>query len=92
MSLYVSNLSKSYGNKKVVDNVSFKVRPGKVYGILGRNGAGKTTTIRMILNIINKDSGEVLFDGKKLNVIKTRVSYLPEEKSLYHKDKVKNLV
>lgn len=90
MSLHVSNLCKIYGNKTVVDNVSFDVDAGKVYGILGRNGAGKTTTIRMILNIITKDKGEVLFNGKKLDVIKSRVSYLPEEKTFYYKNKVKD--
>lgn len=90
MSLVVNNLIKSYGNRKVVDSVSFKVDQGKVYGILGRNGAGKTTIIRMILNIINKDSGEVLFNNRKLNVIGDKVGYLPEERSLYSKTTVKN--
>ena len=90
MSLIVNNLVKFYGDKKVVDNVSFKVNRGKVYGILGRNGAGKTTTIKMILDIVNKDGGEVLLNRKKLDVIKMKVEYLPEEKSLYYKNTVKD--
>lgn len=90
MSLVVNRLMKFYGKNKVVDDVSFEVEKGKIYGILGRNGAGKTTIIKMILDIINKDHGEVLFDGRKLNVIKDRVGYLPEEKSLYYKTTVKN--
>lgn len=90
MSLVINNLIKYYGNRKVVDSVSFRVDKGKVYGILGRNGAGKTTIIRMILDIINKDGGEVLFNNRKLNVINDRVGYLPEERSLYSKNTVKN--
>lgn len=89
MKLVVNNLEKFYGNNKVVDDVSFEVHRGKIYGILGRNGAGKTTIIKMILDIISKDGGEVLIDSRKLNVIKDRVGYLPEEKSLFYKSTVK---
>lgn len=90
MSLVVDNLIKFYGKRRVVDSVSFKVDRGKVYGILGRNGAGKTTIIRMILNIINKDGGNVLFNRRRLNVINDKVGYLPEERSLYAKATVKD--
>ena len=89
MSLEINKLVKSYNGRTVVDNVSFKVDSGKVYGILGRNGAGKTTTIKMILNIIDKDSGEILIDGKPLDVMKVNVGYLAEERSLYLKSTVK---
>ena len=89
MSLVVKNLVKIYSEKKVVNNVSFEVKPGKVYGILGRNGAGKTTIIRMILTIINKDGGEILFNGNKIDVLKSKIGYLPEEKILYNKSTVK---
>ncbi len=90
MSLIVKGLCKTYGERKVVNNVNFRVEPGQVYGILGRNGAGKTTMIRMILNIISKDNGQVVFKGNPLNTIKTKIGYLPEEKSLYYKNTVKD--
>ena len=89
MSLVVKNLVKIYEGKKVVNNVSFKVNQGNVYGILGRNGAGKTTIIRMILNIINKDSGEILFKGNKIDLLKSKIGYLPEERIIYNKNTVK---
>lgn len=88
MSLEVFNLTKFYGDKKVVDNVNFKINAGEIYGILGRNGAGKTTTIKMILGILEKDKGIVNFRGKSLDVLRERIGYLPEEKSLYYKNKV----
>lgn len=90
MSLKIINLNKTYGDKKVVNRVNFEVESGKAYGILGRNGAGKTTTIKMILDIISKDSGKVLFKNKELNVIGEKIGYLPEEKSLYYKSTVWN--
>ena len=65
MSFEVRNLVKSYGDKVVVDHLNLKMdRPG-VYALLGTNGAGKTTSIRMILGMLQKDSGDVLFDGKE---------------------------
>lgn len=89
MSLSVKSLVKSYSGRKVVDDVSFEVQKGEVYGILGRNGAGKTTIIKMILDIISKDFGEVLLDGCELDVIKNKVGYLAEERSLYSDKKVR---
>ena len=59
MSLVIKNISKSFGDKKVVDNLSFELNKPGVFGLLGTNGAGKTTTIRMILGIIKKDSGDI---------------------------------
>ena len=61
--LEVKNISKSFGNLKAVDNASFSVPEGSIFGLLGRNGAGKTTTIRMMMNIYLPDSGEVTFGG-----------------------------
>ncbi len=90
MSLSIENLVKYYSNKKVVDNISFTVKRGSAYGILGMNGAGKTTLIKMILDIITKDSGQVMLNDRELDVIKTKVGYLAEERSLYSKKTVRN--
>ena len=61
--LEVKNISKSFGNLKAVDEASFSVPKGSIFGLLGRNGAGKTTTIRMMMNIYLPDSGEVTYEG-----------------------------
>ena len=87
--LVVNNLVKKFNSTLAVDNLSFTVYPGKIFGLLGPNGAGKTTTIRTILNIIKPTSGEIIFDGKPItyeyyNVI----GYLPEERGLYKRSKV----
>ncbi|HQE91972.1 MAG TPA: ATP-binding cassette domain-containing protein [Anaerolineae bacterium] len=80
----VSHVSKSFGNVKAVQDVSFEVYPGEVFGLLGPNGAGKTTTIRMILDIFRPDGGEVtIFDGKLTEEKKNRIGYMPEERGLY---------
>ena len=60
----VRNFEKNYGERKVVDNLSFKVAEGEIVGLLGPNGAGKSTTIKMLTGIEPCDSGELLFDGK----------------------------
>ncbi len=87
--LEVKNLFKSFGDIKAVNDVSFQVHEGSVFGLIGRNGAGKTTTMRMILNIYLPESGEVVFRGKKVdNNFKDKVGYLPEERGLYKKMKV----
>ncbi len=87
--LQVKNLTKTFGNIKAVDNVSFEVPENSVFGLIGRNGAGKTTTIRMMMNIFYPDSGEVIFKGVKVGQeFKDRVGYLPEERGLYKKMKV----
>ncbi|MGN1013190.1 MAG: ABC transporter ATP-binding protein [Clostridia bacterium] len=81
--LEVKNLSKYFGIKKAVDNVSFKVEEGHILGVLGKNGAGKSTIFRMILNILEPDEGEVLYNGQKIdNQISDRIGYLPEVGSL----------
>ena len=73
MKLVVENLSKRYGEKLVVDNVSFTMDKPTIFGFLGTNGAGKTTSIRMILNIIKKNSGKVLLNGKDLEESKFKI-------------------
>lgn len=89
IALEVKNLSKSFGKLKAVDNVSFEVPEGSIFGLIGRNGAGKTTTIRMMMNIYSPDSGEVTLRGMKVGQdFKDRVGYLPEERGLYKKMKV----
>lgn len=87
--LEVKNLTKRFNGLTAVDNASFTVNKGEVFGLIGRNGAGKTTTIRMMLNIYFPDAGEVLFKGKKTEQnFKDLVGYLPEERGLYKKMKV----
>src|SRR5690606_25742143 len=73
--------------------VSFTVRPGEIFGLIGRNGAGKTTTIRMMMNVFGPDSGEIRYAGKRVGEDFRRiVSYLPEERGLYRKMKVMDLL
>lgn len=85
MSLTVSNLSKKYGSKTVLHNLNFEMPGPGVYALLGTNGAGKTTTIRMMLGMLAKDSGEVLWNGKPLDTATCNVGYLAEERGLYPK-------
>ena len=85
MSLIVSNLHKKYGSKVVVEDLSFSMdRPG-VYALLGTNGAGKTTSIRMMLGMLAKDGGEVLWNGEPLTTEICNIGYLAEERGLYPK-------
>ncbi len=88
--LEVKDLCKNFNGIKAVDNASFTVPEGSVFGLIGRNGAGKTTTIRMMMNIYMPDSGEVILRGKKIGgqEFKDKVGYLPEERGLYKKMKV----
>ncbi|MCH8495768.1 MAG: ATP-binding cassette domain-containing protein [Balneolales bacterium] len=82
-------MSKTFGTNKAVDNVSFDIPEGKIYGILGPNGAGKTTTIRMINHIMVPDSGQILVNGKIASPETQReIGYMPEERGLYKKMKV----
>ncbi|MEW6244483.1 MAG: ATP-binding cassette domain-containing protein [Bacillota bacterium] len=84
--LTVRNLSKQFGSKKAVDDISFSVTRGAVMGLLGPNGAGKTTAIRMIMGILPADRGEVTFsfNGTPGRLDKSKVGYLPEERGLYY--------
>lgn len=87
--LEIKNVSKSYGNKKVLDDISISVPKQSIYGLLGPNGAGKTTLIRIINQITMPDSGQILLDGKPLTPNDVAViGYLPEERGLYKKMKV----
>ncbi len=88
MKIEVNGISKSYTGKKAVDNISFSAESGKAFGLLGRNGAGKTTTIRILMDIIRADSGNVTLDGKPIDYGKVRIGYLPEERGLYAKKEV----
>ncbi|MEW6455453.1 MAG: ATP-binding cassette domain-containing protein [Acidobacteriota bacterium] len=93
MSIEISNVSKRFGDLQAVSNISLQIPKGSVYGILGPNGAGKTTTIRMILNIISPDEGEIKIMGESMNEeMKNAIGYLPEERGLYPKMKVKELL
>lgn len=85
MSLCVKNITKNYGVKTVVDNLSFEINEPGVYALLGTNGAGKTTTLRIILGMLAKNEGEILWRGKPLDPIKTNIGYLAEERGLYPK-------
>ncbi|MFK4311039.1 ABC-2 type transport system ATP-binding protein [Bacillus sp. RC242] len=85
MSLEIRNLNKSFGEYQAVKNLNISLRGGDILGLLGRNGAGKTTTIRMILGLLNKDSGEILWDGKRFSRKEVSIGYLPEERGLYPK-------
>jgi len=86
--LKVSNLHKEFSNVIAVDNLSFEINEGEIFGLLGPNGAGKTTTIRCLLNIIQPDNGEILFNGSSNLDIKNFVGYIPEERGLYIKSHV----
>ena len=87
--LIVKNLVKEFKNIRAVDNISFKVEEGKIFGLLGPNGAGKTTTIRIALNIIKPTSGSISFEGKPVtNEFFNVIGYLPEERGLYKRSKV----
>jgi ABC-2 type transport system ATP-binding protein len=89
ISLKVENVTKRYGDFTAVDNISFDVRAGRIFGFLGPNGAGKTTTIRMIVNITAPDEGSVELFGHKMSPkLQDRIGYLPEERGLYKKMKI----
>ena len=91
--LEIKNISKHFRSKLVVDNVSFDVKISRIFGLIGPNGAGKTTTIRMILNILIPEKGEILFNGKKLDQDFLNITgYLPEERGLYPKSSVANIL
>ncbi len=81
--LELKNVTKYYGNFKAVDNLSFKVKDGEIFGLLGVNGAGKTTTFRMIINLLDKNEGTILLDGKPIDYsITDKIGFLTEERSL----------
>lgn len=79
--LEIVNLSKKYGEKEVLRNISFTIKKGQIVSVLGSNGSGKTTLFKMIMNLLIKDNGQVLFEKEKIN--QHLVGYLPEQRSLY---------
>lgn len=88
--LELSHLKKYYATQKAVDDVSFSIEPGQIFGLLGPNGAGKTTLLRMITGIFYPDEGNIVFDGNKFdpeNDIR-QIGYMPEERGLYKKMKI----
>jgi ABC-2 type transport system ATP-binding protein len=91
--LRLQNVSKTYGEFTAVDDISFSIPKGSIYGFLGPNGAGKTTTIRLILEIIKPSSGSASILGHSSALdVRNQIGYLPEEKGLYKKMKVWALI
>ncbi len=91
--LEAREVRKSFGDVRAVDGLSFSARPGEIFGLIGPNGAGKSTTIRMAMNIIAPDSGEISINGRPLaEEDKAIVGYLPEERGLYRKIKVSEML
>ncbi len=88
--LEVHQLRKYFATQKAVDDVSFTIEQGAIFGMLGPNGAGKTTLLRMITGIFFPDSGSITFEGKKFDPINdiVRIGYMPEERGLYKKMKI----
>ncbi|MBC7902977.1 MAG: ABC transporter ATP-binding protein [Gemmatimonadaceae bacterium] len=88
--LEVRHLKKYYATQKAVDDISFTIAPGAVFGLLGPNGAGKTTLLRMITGIFYPDEGEIIFEGKPFKPEEDilRIGYMPEERGLYKKMKI----
>lgn len=89
----VQAVTKQFGNRTVVDGISFQAAAGEIFGLIGPNGAGKTTTIRMIMNILAPDSGSILIGSSPLREQdKERIGYLPEERGLYPKVTVEDML
>lgn len=85
--LKITNLTKKYGEKKAVDNLSLHILPGEIYGFIGHNGAGKTTTIKSCTGIMQFDEGEILIDGTSIKTdplkCKEKIAYIPDNPDLY---------
>jgi len=91
--LSIKGVSKSFKEVQAVNNISLDIGPGRIFGLLGANGAGKTTLFRMILNIITPDEGSITYNDKPLTIENSSlIGYLPEERSLYQREKVGNQV
>ena len=88
MGLKVEKVTKHFGEKLAVDNITFEMSKPGVFGLLGTNGAGKTTTIRMMLGMLKKDSGEITWNGKPVERKNVNFGYLPEERGIYPKTKI----
>ncbi len=91
--LQLKHITKNYGNYCAVKDLSFSAEEGKILGLIGPNGAGKSTTIRMIMNILKPDNGEILINQKPFeDSDNDRIGYLPEERGLYKKQKVVDML
>lgn len=88
MKLEFKNVNKYFGDHHVLKDVSFSVESGQIFGYLGRNGAGKTTSIRILMDVFNANSGQILMDGAPFVASKYSIGYLPEERGMYSKSKV----
>jgi ABC-2 type transport system ATP-binding protein len=87
--LEIDGVSKRYGQVVAVQDLTFEVRAGELFGFVGRNGAGKTTTMRIVLGVLGPDAGEVRFGGRPLDfATRRRIGYMPEERGLYPKMRV----
>jgi ABC-2 type transport system ATP-binding protein len=88
--LELQHLKKYYATQKAVDDISFSIEPGTIFGLLGPNGAGKTTLLRMITGILYPDNGNILFEGHPFDPMKDveKIGYMPEERGLYKKMKI----
>lgn len=88
--LEIINIEKQFATQKAVNDISFSINTGEIFGLLGPNGAGKTTLLRMITGIFYPDAGQILFEGKPFDVLKdaSRMGYMPEERGLYKKMKI----
>ena len=85
--LRIEHLTKAYGDKKAVDDLSLHILPGEIYGFIGHNGAGKTTTLKSVVGILQFDKGEILIDGKSIRTqplaCKREIAYIPDNPDLY---------
>ena len=85
--LYIKNLTKTYGEKKAVDDLSLHIAPGEIYGFIGHNGAGKTTTLKSVTGILQFDSGEITIGGRSIRQdpigYKAQMAYIPDNPDLY---------
>jgi len=88
--LELKNLKKYYATQKAVDDISFSIEKGSIFGLLGPNGAGKTTLLRMITGIFYPDQGDIILDGKTFDPVNDilKIGYMPEERGLYKKMKI----
>ncbi len=88
--LSLEHLKKYYATQKAVDDISFTIEKGSIFGLLGPNGAGKTTLLRMITGIFYPDEGAIIFDGKRFDPLNdiAKIGYMPEERGLYKKMKI----
>ncbi|WP_238597028.1 ABC transporter ATP-binding protein [Corynebacterium heidelbergense] len=87
--LHIRHLFKSFGDTQALQDMTFSVHPGEIYGFVGSNGAGKSTTMRIALGVLSADSGEVLLGDRPMDdTLRRRIGYMPEERGLYSKEKV----